>query len=172
MKCKNCNTEVKGDTKFCPNCGGEVEKKNSLPINFKDKKVIIGCVAVLAVVVLLISSSSKKLTCSMTQNSVYGEYKFTFDSSGKKITGLSVVMERDIPSYLDTDDLDEYEKEMCEDEDINFKSCKVTIKGDRIRVAATASGKQIDKVTDGEITRNTSYDDVKDAMEEMGLTCK
>lgn len=169
MKCMNCKTEVKADAKFCPSCGGEVRKSNKLPINFKDKKVIIGGVCLLAVVVLLISGSSKKLTCSMTEYGNYGEYTFTFNSKGTKITSLTVVGET---RYTSDVDLDEYKEDICGDDDIKFKSCKVTRKGNKIRLSAKVDGKYVSDMTDGEISKNTSYKKVKKIMKEEGLKCK
>lgn len=48
MKCKNCNTEITENQKFCPECGAEIKPKKTLS---KKAQAFIACVCCLALII-------------------------------------------------------------------------------------------------------------------------
>lgn len=115
------------------------------------------------------SSNEVKLACSMEMDELTMEYNFTFNKSKTKVNSLELVMQEEAPEDFDWSEVDL--DEACEELGIT-KSCKATRKGNTIRLVATMSAEDLEDFTDGEVAEDTSYDEVKDLMEEMGLTCK
>ena len=115
------------------------------------------------------SSKDVKLACSTDLEGMTMEYNFTFNTGKTKVTGLEIVMEEEAPEDFDWSEVDL--DELCEEFGFS-SSCKTTRKGNTLRLIASVSSKDLEEFSDGEVAEDTSYDDVKDAMEEMGLTCK
>lgn len=115
------------------------------------------------------SSKGVKLSCSMDLDDVSIEYNFTFNKDKTKVTGLELIMEEEAPEDFDWSEVDL--DDACEDLGLT-KSCKATRKGNTLRLVANLGVEELEDFTNGEVVENTSYDEVKDLMKEMELTCK
>lgn len=52
MDCPKCGTENSDNSKFCKNCGEELSAPTTSSKNDRDKKIIIGLIAVVAILLV------------------------------------------------------------------------------------------------------------------------
>lgn len=53
MKCKNCGKDNSQDSKYCANCGSDLEKQKNMPVKEKNNTTLIITIVLIIIIILM-----------------------------------------------------------------------------------------------------------------------